>query len=297
MAYLPSDAVHNLILKNPTSLEIDFIIYLAQYLDTDDKIRGVYYKDAMEALGCCKQSFYNVLRSLEKKSIIRIDRESEIDYDITFLFGDDFSYEHAKKVGYLPARLDTIHSKQFKELPAIAKMIALDLLLIVRTNKGWKIGVQTFYDKYAPEDFSKSEGEFVLPFPIKVKTLKGYLKQLKSIFYINKTLNGLYTFAVRTIKVAPDDVRKKDVKVSDNDLWTQRLVSNLCRRHKIIGYAKQKLKDTAHLLLQYKNIAKELGKSVCDVMISAFDEAVLSSGRRLNPKYIHVLMEEFLYDT
>ncbi len=285
MAHIASDALHNLILHNPTSLEIDFMLYILQYQDADSCIRGMYYKDVMKALGCCKQSFYNALYGLRDKNIIRIDRESIIDYDITLLTGDN-SIEHAKEVGYLQVRLPVLHSPAFQKLPAYAKMIAMDLMLIVRANNNaWKINKSNFLKRYADTK--------LLPVKLQPKTLRYYIKLLGDIFYIHKTVNGNLTFALRSFKADPKNVLNQK---TDNQLWTENIIKVLCRRHKAI-YSNRKFRDTAALLLQYRDIAFSLKKSICKIMSEAFYRSISYTNNILEPFIIHNNIKQLLYSS
>ena len=78
-------------LCNLTNKEVDFLLYVAHYQDDYGRIRGIYYRDVCQACDMCKQTFYDVLRSLQQKGVITYVR-ADRDYNITIL-DNDFSYK------------------------------------------------------------------------------------------------------------------------------------------------------------------------------------------------------------
>lgn len=280
---LTKEVIRNLINQNPTSKEIDFLIYIAMYQDADGVCRGIYYKDVMEALPCCKQTFYSVKKSLEQKGIIRTERESDIDYDITIL-GNDKSYQG----GYLNVRKPVLHTQDFKSLPAGAKMIAIDLINLVSTNGAWEIGKDLFYKKYTKE---------FLPFEIKKKTLREYIHILKKIlkFDIEKTGSKTFKFVIK--KTENSEAEKPYGYKSNNEVWTEHLIACLCRRNRFPDGDYKQIRDTADLILQYRQAAEEKGHSICKLIMQAFGEAFDKIQKKIvNSKLIHKIIRKELYN-
>jgi len=60
------------ILECCTKKEIDLIIYIGQFQDDFGIIKGVHYKDVLEAINIAKSTFYKLLYGLESKDIIEI---------------------------------------------------------------------------------------------------------------------------------------------------------------------------------------------------------------------------------
>lgn len=83
-------------LCNLTNKEVDFLLYIAHYQDDYGRIRGIYYRDVCRACDMCKQTFYDVLRSLQQKSIITYVRADQ-DYNITILDNDFPTRAHMKR--------------------------------------------------------------------------------------------------------------------------------------------------------------------------------------------------------
>ena len=290
MSKISNDVIRKFIQSNPTSKEIDFLLYIARYQDADGVCRGIYYKEVMEAIDCCKQSFYSIKNSLEEKDIIKIERASKVDYDITIV-GNQENWQS----GYLNVRKPVLHTQDFKKLPAGAKMIALDLLIIVESNKdAWDIAKDKFLKKYGVEDVCDEEVECVLPFKIKLKTLQEYIRQLKKIFIFKKADNKPKICIVRKhLKNA----ERPDGRKSDNEVWTEHIIKVLYRRNKIeTEFEINNIRDAAHLILQYKDNAREQGKSICKVVISAFDKALEKLQKSIvNPKLIHSYIKNDLF--
>ncbi len=299
MSKISNDVIKNFIKQNPTSKEIDFLLYLARYQDADGICRGIYYKDVMEAIDCCKQSFYSIKKSLENKGIIKIERESNIDYDIAII-GNQDNWQN----GYLNARKPVLHTQDFKELPAGAKMIAMDLIIITDSNGGvWDISKDKFYERYMN----------FLPFKIKKKTLREYIRLLRGgikwdeakkikkpdknkgilIFKVayNKERDLKFCILKRHLKNAERPEKLK----TDNEVWTEHFVATLCRRNKI-NTGHKNVRDTADLIMQYQDGARQQGKSICRVLIRAFNNALERLQKNIiNPKLIHKYVRYELY--
>ena len=65
--------------------EMDFILHISHYQDDTGCVSGIYYRDICEALQISYQTFYDVLRSLQAKEIIKVDKAFYGDWDVTIL--------------------------------------------------------------------------------------------------------------------------------------------------------------------------------------------------------------------
>ena len=280
---LAKEVIRNLINQNPTSKEIDFLIYIAMYQDADGVCRGIYYKDVMEALPCCKQTFYSMKKSLEQKGIIRTERESDMDYDITIL-GNDKSYQD----GYLNVRKPVLHTQDFKSLPAGAKMISIDLIMLIDANKEysvWDIGKDKFYERYLN----------FLPFKIEKKTLREYIRMMKKILVFRKAKTGSKTFKFCIVKKHRTENRPFNHK-TDNEIWTEHYIQCLYRRKKMYINHK-KIRDIAGLMLQYRQAAAAQCKSICNLIKWAFNKSLEKlQNKTVNEKLIHSYIKYDLYN-
>ena len=61
--------------------EMDFILHISHYQDDTGCVSGIYYRDICEALQISYQTFYDVLRSLQAKEIIKVDKAFYGDWD------------------------------------------------------------------------------------------------------------------------------------------------------------------------------------------------------------------------
>ena len=292
MSKIRNEVIRNFIQTNPTSKEIDFLLYIARYQDADGVCRGIYYKDTMEAIGCCKQTFYSVMQSLQDKNIIQIQRdESKIDYDI-IIIGNQGNY----KDGYLNARMPALHTQGFKNLSAGAKMIGLDLLILIGANKtAWDIGKNKLRKRYGVEDIKEDDVECVMPFKIKLRTFLEYLKQLKKLFVFRKAKDKDDKPKICIVKRFLKGAERPEKTKTDNEVWTEHLVKVLCRRNKIKS-GNRNISDVAELILQYKDDAIRQGKSMCRVLIDAFNNALERLQKNIiHPKLIHNYVRHELY--
>lgn len=133
-------------LRNLTNKEMDFFLYIARYQDLAGNVPGVHNQDVCKHTGMCKQSFYTVLRSLQKKGIIEYRKCSEIDYDI-HIVDNDFSYDGAFQEGYINLHRKVFHRERFKKLKANEKYLLFELLKRTHENRSsFRIGTQKFYE-------------------------------------------------------------------------------------------------------------------------------------------------------
>ena len=135
-------------LRNLTNKEMDFFLYIARYQDLAGNVPGVHNQDVCKHTGMCKQSFYTVLRSLQKKGIIEYRKCSEIDYDI-HIVDNDFSYDGAFQEGYINLHREVFHLERFKKLKANEKYLLFELLKRTHENRSsFRIGTQKFYENW-----------------------------------------------------------------------------------------------------------------------------------------------------
>ena len=175
-------------LCNLTNKEVDFLLYIAHYQDDYGRIRGIYYRDVCRACDMCKQTFYDVLRSLQQKSIITYVRADQ-DYNITIL-DNDFSYKGSYEEGYINVSRSVFDGERFNQLRAKEKILVLQLMKVTHENaKSFQIRTENFYRKYT---------ELL---GVTKKVLRGYLHSMRSFFSVGKK-DGKYfiTFLASVFK-------------------------------------------------------------------------------------------------
>ena len=125
----------NRLIKDLSSREIDFFLYLIKRQDDIGLVNDVYSQDVMESLNMPRSTFYSALKNLEDKKFIHINwRNDTRGFDITiidnaFLSRSDF------KEGYVNVNLDFILSAEFVLLGVNIKKFFLRLLGLQANKK------------------------------------------------------------------------------------------------------------------------------------------------------------------
>lgn len=256
-----------------TNKEIALLMLAAQYQDEHGHVKGLHHKYACQGGTMCKQTFYNVLRSLAAKGVISYKHNVLTgDYDIIIL-DNDFSYPSSYQEGYVNLNRKVFSSPGFKKLRAKEK--ALLLLLLQRTHENrssYQIGTKKFYEKY------------MALLGVTKHVLRGYLHSLKKFFSIG-VKDGKYfiTFLWRVF-----GERRAESEV---DQYLGYIVRTGCRRNKVIVDSDTEVKDVAQLLKQYRQAAREAGRDIIDILD---DSLAVCKKLLLNGKYIHKLIRQEL---
>ena len=258
-------------LCNLTNKEVDFLLYVAHYQDDYGRIRGIYYRDVCQACDMCKQTFYDVLRSLQQKGVITYVR-ADRDYNITIL-DNDFSYKGSYEEGYINVSRSVFDTDKFNKLRAKEKIFVLHLMKVTHENaKSFQIRTENFYKKYT---------ELL---GVTKKVLSGYLHSMRSFFSVGKK-DGKYfiTFLASVFK------SKRNVSETDQLLGHE--VKTDCRRSKIKEIDDQAVEDTMQLVKQYRHDANERGVNILEIVQECIWTSVQGfKNRVLNPKYVHKLI-------
>lgn len=261
-------------LCNLTNKEVDFLLYVAHYQDDYGRIRGIYYRSVCEACDMCKQTFYDVLRSLERKGVIAVTHVDQ-DFDVTIL-DNDFSYAGSYEEGYINVSRSVFDSEKFAMLRAKEKILLLHFMKVTHENvKSYQIRVENFYQKYT---------ELL---GVTKKILRGYLHTLKGFFSIG-TKDGKYFI---TFLASVFNPRRA---VSETDQYLGHMVQVSCRRSKIREIDAHALNDTVQVIKQYRPTAREQGYDIIDIMADSIRASIAGykdkAQRVLNPKYVHKLV-------
>lgn len=254
-----------------TNKEIDLIMYIAHYQDDYGHIRGIYYKDACGYCQMCKQTFYNVLESLQQKGIITFSRKQN-DYDITIL-NNDFSYPESFKEGYINVSRKVFDRKDFNDLRAKEKVLLLYFMKLTHAHgRSFKIGTKEFYKTYT---------EVV---GVTKRVLRSYLCSLRKFFSIG-IKDGHYFFTHLR------EVFRDKRPISEVDQHLGHVVRTNCRRNKIDteDITPQKVSDAITLIKQYRREARDAGKNILDVFA-----ACMEVSKSLNGAYLNKLIRKML---
>lgn len=264
-------------IKNLSSTEMDFLLYIARKQDLRGCVFGVHNQDVCRNTGMCKQSFYTAMRGLERKGIISISRSSDIDYDIQIL-DNAFPEQESFKEGYINLQRSVFHKKQFKQLKAREKWMLMYFLHITHENSSsYRIGTRTFYDK-----FTRLLG-------VTKRVIRSYLHHMRSFFSVG-IIKGNYYITYRHSVFASRE------PVGTEQSQHENFVSAVARRNKIRKIRTQDLQETAELIKQYRQIAKTLGYDIFIVLKQCIETAAWEKerpkDRTLNFKYIHKLVRK-----
>lgn len=262
-------------LKNLTKCEMDAFIYLVCRQEKDGHVWGVHNKALCNATGMKKQSFYNALRGLQEKEVIIYKKSSDIDY-LVKIIDNDFSYPGANREGYVDLQRSVYHKKSFKELKAREKWLVFWFIHITNENtQTHQIGEKKFYKTYTEM------------LGVTKRVIRGYMRSIKKFFSIGLK-DGLYYITYL------HEVFKTRREIGQRRSATENFVEVQCRRLKIKNVPYKQIKDTAYLLVQYKDYAEIVGRNIERILIKAIAHAAFQfkrpKDRKLNSKYIHKIV-------
>lgn len=259
-------------LKNISSVEMDFLLYVARFQNLKGCVVGVHHKDVEQGAGICKQSFYTAMRGLEDKGVIRIEKNDRTDWDITIL-DNDFSYEGAWHEGYVNLHRKVFRSPKFRELKAREKWMLMYFLKITHEHSNsYCIGVKTFYKKFQEE------------FGVTFRVIRSYLHSLRHFFSVG-IVRGLYYITYK------HSIFEPRLQEGLEKIWMEKFVSESCRRFHL-SYDKQEIKDTAFLLKQYRWKYEDDQGTV--PLGKAIQANALLPGKSLKASYVHTVLRSLL---
>lgn len=265
-----------------TSSEVNILLYLSHRQSDEGKIYGVYYRDVCSAVHISIDTFYTAIDSLVKKKILRREKPSYGDADLTIL-GNDFSQPGAYQEGYLNMGHALFSDEAFLSRKAAEKLIAMKFLIVCgasKTGKYW-LPMEAFYDNY---------GERL---GVSRRTLRKYLSGLRRFF--NVSLTGK-VYSITPKKEICYAEKEHIILPSDQELLSEQLMRTACRRNRA-AYTAGTYRDTKTLIRQY--LAK-LRTDMPRVFLNAVADSIRKANetiqnmskwnRQLNPKFIHKLM-------
>lgn len=243
---------------------------------------GVYYRNVMKETGICKQSFYNALRGLEEKEIIKVVKESDLDYDVR-ICGNEYpvqTTEAYKEEPYINLNMDIFYTEAFKKLKPHEKYL-LFMFLRYSHEKGHSY-------RHKADEFYKDIKEVL---KVTKRVIRGYLCSLKQFFSIG-IKNGIYyvTCKIDTIK------KSKGRKMEEVWKYEQAVRTECHRNH--TEYSDKDLYDTAYLVITSR---EKFGGCGTEIVLSMIRECIRKSvsgllrrERRLSPAYINKLLTDKL---
>lgn len=270
-------------LKNLTTVEMDFFLYIAKYQRRNGLVCGVHNQEVCRCTGMCKQSFYTAMRGLQQKGIIRVWKNSDIDYDILILdndFSDPSSFEKGCE-GYIDLHRKVFHKKRFKNLKAKEKWMLLYFLHCTHDNSSsYRIRTENFYKK-----FCELLG-------VTKRMVRSYLHSLRYFFSVG-IVKGLYYITYK--RSIFSEKQKTGQEQQEHEFFTAALL----RRCKIKNATKREREETAKLIKQYRETADRIGCNIFEVLEQAvrnsIPDGVRPKDRKLHYKYIHKLVRKTLF--
>lgn len=266
-----------------TSKEFDFLIYVSRFQGEDGKVDGIYYKEVCENMNISHQGFYDIKNSLEKKGIIKSEKNSRIDHDITIL-GNSFENTENFQESYINTNHNIFQEEDFFQLKAGTKLLAMEMMKLSYAGKGKAvIGKEKFYEKYCRL------------FRVKKRVMRIYLMQLKKFFSVGLK-DGKY-YITPLVKV----YRKPGTK-TETERYAEHRIKTIGRRNRMDISDKKAVRDTAILAGQYRNAALQAGMDIWNVIREAISRSLdkLNESyhtykiRMFKPKLIHKLIIEIL---
>ena len=263
------DVFQSLFHKKLTGKEIDFLVVLSFYQDKRGVVQGMHYRKMMEEAGMSAQSFYDCMRSLEVKGVIRAVGVHN-DYDIALTDNDftvytDEDYK-AGRVKYVSTNCRLFRDCNFRRLKPKQKLLVMALYQIQSAGvpngvQSYRIGREKFYQKYTRL------------LDVSCRTLQKYLKMLKLYFSIGLK-EGIYYFTIRR-----NFLKKAETSRTEKEIAMRQILEAACRRNKVKDPDPNEQKEILQTL-SYRE--KDLLKYFVDVsavirqMIGIINVAVLN---------------------
>lgn len=277
-----------------SSSQIDLLISLVRRSDERfATVRGVYYKDVLQELRanrdkknnkekekCCNQTFYNALYGLEEHGIIRVSKETDLDFDV-YICGNEFP-EHTKAAfqqeSYINLSADVFSRKAFKRLKSHEKYLFLYFYQYTFPNAGKQtkiINKKHFYDEMTDK------------LGVTTAVLRKYLHSLK-LFYSIGTLKG----NLLVTRLKGTNINKGKDKTEEQHMLEQYIISQ-CHRLKM-DFDASVVKGLTKFIKTYRNHFRENGTLVMiSKMMKAMERSIEGykpKDRRLNGGLINKLL-------
>lgn len=242
-------------------------------------VRGVYYRDVVKETNMCKMSVYNSLRKLEKYGIIKVTRNSDLDYDV-YICGNEFKNKEWTQGRYINFNKDIFFTEDFKKLKSHEKFLFLEFYRCTFKKEeahGIHRKVKEFYKEWTQK------------FHVTERVLRGYLHNLKKFFSIGIKDGNYYITPKRSV-FKPETFKEKS-----EEMWSiEHFVKSQCNRLKM-KYDADELLRLAKTVHNYKNYFEANGIMVVLGKILACMEqsiqGIRTKDRKLSGGYVHNLLK------
>lgn len=274
--------------KRLTRCEVGFLLCASRYQDKGGHIKGLYYKEISNEMGCSYPMFYAAMRSLQAKGFISCEKKDATDYDITIL-GNDYQTgaiykddgENYRNKPYINTRHDIFYSDAFHKMKAGAQIMAMELMGLTRLAGGqYKENAQHFLNKY------------VARLNVQMRTLRIYLTQLREFFSIG-IKDGMYW-----IRAKKNVYRNGGNTEIEN--YNEQQIRMTCRRNKIKAGEGTEVEDVRKLVKQYGKKCIDAGRDALETVMEAIKRSVnpvwgmSAEDKVLMPKLVHKWIRQLL---
>lgn len=275
-----------------TSDELNMIIYLAKNADDFGTVEGVYYKEYAKQFNICHSQFYNILNSLQAKGYIIKSKEYSRDIDIhmyrnSFIEADENLQPCTVYRDYLNLNMEIFCDPDFYGLKVYAKKLLIALIVKAVNDRARRKKAGKFAKTYS-KIFHVPANQYEIyadKLHVTGRMIKEYFKDISK--WVSTYNDSLYT-DTDIITVQESAVKKPEVAVTqrgetllkqktdrfDSDLT---YIKMICRR-KGIENDSMSLSDTAQLVSQFENKAKEIGQNIRSIV----SRAIAAAGNTLN---------------
>lgn len=287
MQKIKNSIVDRMIEQKCTANEINFLLYISMFQDITGRVTGVHYKDVCNATHMSIQGYYDVKASLESKGFILCEKCDYSDCDITII-GNAYTGEEYNRAGYINTNHNIFFCKEFQELKAGAKLLAMKLMMITFSGKGYfEISLKKFYDK---------ETGYLKRFGVTRRVMRAYLMSLKPFFSIG-IKNGKYYITPKK------NIYRKAGTKEEAERYREKGVEVVLRRNRIKNPGAGE-KEIYNLFKQYNAVAEKKGKKLVILIDRALKKSLEIINKEqswikyklINIKLIHKLLREELYD-
>lgn len=267
-------------LNNLTNCEMKLILWLLERKNAQGAVFGVRVGSFNQMM--VKQSFYNALKGLTEKGLIRKKHNKDAgDYDVFIIeCADENCKDENGKSHYINLNRDIFRSSAFQELTSKAKYMMLNLY--VKTSVKIKpSGEKATHDKYLNQFYEKYENEMKRT----KRRIREYLHDIRQFFNISlkKGLKGWIYIIGRTRLTYSLDKKTSDVATKKR---RKHFVQNILKKYKLKADDKA-VDDVAHLFITYKPDNESIFERQLERAVKSHSQ---DKNKEVSPARIHELL-------
>lgn len=282
--------LYNKIIEDNTlsRLEIKLIFWLAARQDESGRVGGVYFQTIADDLDCSVSGFYLTRDSLVKKGYIEWDKSYIGDMDI-ILHDNSFLSEtgEAEYRDYVDLHIAIFNDSKFFNCKAGAIRTAMYFIKRVEAQKAVTL---TNSPSAVPKEAEKARKLWFNPLKcietlkkllrVTSRMVKEYIKAISEWIGSADVLNDGTIYTVITVLAKSLKNPSENNNYPEQQAYLQR-VKMFIRRQKIDSTDKNAA-DTADLIRQYRNTAKQGRLNITDMLYTAISNTCSSVLNSIN---------------